>query len=259
MFPVDTSAVMAAALLSVRVAAVLLLTPVLTALSMPVPVRVLLVAVLAFTMALALPEPARVAAAALGDSTRLCVAVVTEAAIGLAMALGIQVAFGAIALGGYILDVQIGYGIAQVFDPATHRQTPILTSIFNQLGIVVFLVGDFHHVLLRGLAYSIERVPPGQAWSLDAASTPVLHHAGALFALGFVLVAPVIFCLLMLEFGLAVLARNVPQIQLFSMSYAFKIVVGLMALMLWVTAAPDAMARLYKGVFLSWEALFPHG
>ena len=57
---------------------------------------------------------------------------------------------------GRLLDVQIGFGIAQVFDPVTRRQVPVLASLFDQLAIVVFFLANGHHVLLRGLASRME-------------------------------------------------------------------------------------------------------
>jgi flagellar biosynthetic protein FliR len=226
---------------------------------MPNPVRVLLIVALAFTLSLGRPKAALTDAYAISTSAELIAAVLTELAIGAMMALGVNVAFGAIAIGGRLLDVQIGYGIAQVFDPATHRQTPILTTLLNQLGTMVFFVSDFHHVLLRGLSLSLERIPVGHGWSIATAAAPLMRHAGAMFGLGFALVSPIVFCMLMLEFGLTILARNAPQLHLFMLNHALKILVGITAIGLWLVGAPEAMARMYRVVFLSWEAMFPHG
>jgi flagellar biosynthetic protein FliR len=155
-----------------------------------------------------------------------------------------------------MLDVQIGFGIAQVFDPVTRRQAPILTSAFNQVALVVFFLSNGHHVLLRGLAYSFERFPPARtAWtSLDAG--PVLKHAAGLFALGFALVAPVVFCVFLLEFVLGVLTRNLPQMQMFALAVPLKIVVGMAALGLWLVGAQGTLAATYASIFQAWEAVF---
>jgi flagellar biosynthesis protein FliR len=239
-------------LVSARLAAVLLVTP-LGALAVTPVVRVLLVLALALVLTAGLPNarlPAGFGAGALFG------ALAAEVAVGIVMGLGIAVAFAAFSIAGGMLDVQIGYGIAQVFDPVTRRQLPILTSIFGQLAVAAFFLGDWHLQVLRGLAYGLERWPPGAVdWSaLDGAA--VLGHAAALFSLGFALAAPVVFFIFLLDCVLGVLTRNLPQMQMFALAIPLKVVAGAGALALWFVASRGVMERTYASVFRSWEALF---
>jgi len=250
------SSLLTTGLLSVRLSAVLMMTPVLAATSMPPTTRVLLSVGMAAGLAAAFPQWRAPAELGAGE---LFSALLTELAVGLAMALGVQIAFAAFAVAGRLLDVQIGFGIAQVFDPVTRRQLPILTAVLNQFAVLMFFVINGHHALLRGLVYSLEQAPVARPWLLESSAGPVLKHVSALFSLGFVLVAPVVFCLLMLEFALGVLTRNLPQMHMFILSQPLKLIVGLGALALWMLGLQAPLDRVYASIFQTWEALFQHG
>jgi flagellar biosynthetic protein FliR len=252
----DAGTGLAVFLLSLRLGAVLLMTPLLYAISVPPTVRVLLVLGLAAALVLGLPQSSTVPETLARQPGALMVACIAELALGATLALGIFVAFGAIAMAGGLLDVQVGFGMAQVMDPATRRQIPILSAVFNQVGVLVFFLVDGHHALLRGLAYSLERFPLGRGWSVETASTIVLKQVAGLFGLGFALAAPVVFCMLLVDLALGVVARNLPQMNLFVVGLPIKIVVGLAALSLWFGGMGDSMNRIYASIYNTWDAVF---
>lgn len=240
-------------LLSLRLSAILLMTPVLHAFGVPVTVRVLLVLGLSAVISAGYTFPSSMLPADLGS---LLQAAVREIALGATLALGILLAFGAFAVAGRLLDVQIGFGIAQVFDPLTQTQVPIFTSIFNLVAALVFFLVDGHHALLRAVAYSLEQFPLGHPWPLREAIGPVLKQAGGLFALGFALAAPVVFCLFLVELALGVVARNLPQMNMLVLGIPVKIIAGLLALTLWFGGMGTAMNRAYAGIFQMWGEIF---
>src|SRR3569832_731070 len=207
----DHGFVMAVFLLSLRLAAVFLLTPVLYAFSVPPLVRVMLVLGVSFSLALGADSGQTRALASLGTG-QLFSAAACERALGATRALGILAAFAAISFAGRLLDVQIGFGMGQVFDPITQREVPILNSAFDKLGVIVFFLVDGHHALLRGVSYSLERFPIGARWSVQAAAPWVLKQVAGLFSLGIALAAPVMVCLLLVELALGVVARDLPQV-----------------------------------------------
>lgn len=240
-------------LLSARLSAMLLVSPFFTTLTISPMVRVILVFSLAVALSLNLPELARMPEPGAGT---LIAAFMAELAIGAILGLGVLLAFAAFSVAGRLLDVQIGFGMAQVYDPVSRRQVPILTSIFDQLAVIIFFLANGHHALLRGLAYSIERFPPGQfAWS-QLHFLALFRQVSGLFSLGFALVAPVVFCIFLLEFVMGVLTRNLPQMQIFVLAIPIKIIVGMAALGLWFSGAQGVMLRTYGAIFQTWEAVF---
>lgn len=251
----DQGFVLAIFLLSLRLSAVFLFTPILYAFSVPATARVLIVIGLALGLALGVPSAETRALLAMGNG-ELMAAAVAEVALGATLALGVLIAFASISMAGRLIDVQIGFGMAQVYDPVTQRQVPVLTSAFDKLGVIVFFLLDGHHALLRGIAYSLERFPLGRAWSIESAAPWVIKQMAGLFALGFALAAPVVVCLLLVELALGVVARNLPQMNMFVIGAPIKIVVGLAALSLWFGGVGPAMNRIYGSIYQTWDAVF---
>jgi flagellar biosynthetic protein FliR len=247
--------VLAVFLLSLRLSAVFLLTPVLYAFSVPATARLLLVIGLSAGLALGIPA-AQTHELLVMDGGQLLAASLKELALGATLALGILTAFAAISMAGRFIDVQVGFGIAQVFDPVTQRQVPVLTSAFDKLGVIVFFLVDGHHALLRGLAYSLDRFPLGRTWPLEAAAPLVIKQVVGLFALALGLAAPVVICLLMVELALGVVARNLPQMNMFVVGIPIKIIVGLAALSLWFAGAGDTLKSLYGSIYRTRDAVF---
>jgi flagellar biosynthesis protein FliR len=240
-------------LLTVRIAAVLLLTPVLYAVSMPAMVRLLVAIALACVISLPFGATPAVAPADVGA---LVQAILREASIGATLGLGILMAFAGFALAGNLIDVQIGFGMAQVFDPSTRARLPILSAVFGLFAAVFFFIVDGHHAVMRGVAFSVERFPAGQGWMAQGAAEPLVKQMAALFTLGFALAAPVVLGLLLVEFALGVVSRNLPQMNMLVMGIPVKILVGLLALSVWATSFGAPASRLYAGIYQAWSGWF---
>ncbi len=249
-------------LLSLRLAAVFLFTPLLAESSVPAVVRVLVVLGLSVGLAMGIPSglvgaPAPVQV--LSSPGAMIQAALFELSLGGTLALGILLAFACFSIAGDLLGVQMSIGMGQLLDPITNRHQSVVTAAFNQLAIVVFFLVGGHHALLRGLAFSLERFPLGQPWPLEAAVGPMLVQVMGLFTLAFALAVPVVFCLLMVEVALGVVARNMPQMNMIAMGIPVKIVVGLVALSLWFGGMGDAMGRVYGSIYRTWDAIFAGG
>ncbi|WP_354319039.1 flagellar biosynthetic protein FliR [Pseudacidovorax sp. 1753] len=240
-------------LLTLRITATLVMTPVFYALPQTRVVRTLLMLSLAICIAAGLGVSPVISRMEWGD---ILVAAMYELALGATLGLGVLIAFAAFAIAGQVLDAQLGFGLAQIVDPVTMRPVPVLTSAFNYLAALVFFALNGHHALLRGISYSLERFPLGAPWSTVHVLGPLLKQAAGLFSLGFALVAPVVFCILLVEFALGVVSRNLPQMNMFVMGIPIKIIVGLAALSFWLVGAEAAMTRIYASILLTWTQIF---
>jgi flagellar biosynthetic protein FliR len=238
-------------LVSVRFGALFVLAPVFGGVPLPAQFRALFVLAMAACLVAALPA---IAAPMPTGVVPLVLAALTELAIGAAMAFGLFTAFGAFQFAGKLLDLQIGFSIGTVFDPVTRAQSPMLGSALNMLALVLFFALDGHHMLMRGVAYSLQRVPPGSLpanWSI----APLVDQFGSMFVFGLVLVAPVVFALLMVDVGLGIVSRTMPQLNIFTVGIPAKIVVGLLIFAGTLTALAPVMARAFASVFTYWQRL----
>lgn len=243
-------------LLSLRMAVVLGMTPVFYAMPIPARIRSMVIVVLALVLGAGLHSGASVPALSAGG---LIEAALVEVALGATLALGVLLAFAAFSMAGNLLDIQIGFGLAQVFDPVSNRPSMLLVSAFNYVAVLVFFLVDGHHALLRALAYSVEAFPLGAIWRPELVASGVVKQVGGLFGLGFALAAPVVFCILLVELALGVISRNLPQGNMLVLGIPTKIVVGLAVLSLWFAGVGPVMNRVYESIYQAWTAIFLAG
>jgi flagellar biosynthesis protein FliR len=243
----------ATVLLATRLGGLLLLVPPVGSIAIPAMARLLFVLALAAILAAGLPSASTPATF---DTGALISAAVGEFTLGATMSLGISLGFAAFTTGARLIDVQMGFGMGQVFDPSTRQLLPVLSGAFKQLALWVFFATDGHVSLLRGVALSIERFPPGTPWPLEGALVPLVQQVSALFALGFAIVAPVVCCLVLVEMALGVVSRSLPQMNMFLLGIPVKIMVGLAALSVWVASSSGVVTRVHSAMFAGWEALF---
>lgn len=250
-FHADAAWIAAVLLMSVRLGALFILAPVFGAAAVPVRVRTLLALGLSAALVAGLPQPAPVPVLAAGP---LAVAMFSEALLGAAMALGLHTVFAAFQFAGKLLDVQVGFNLGSVLDPVTRAQSPLLGSALHHLALVLFFLLDGHHMLMRALAYSLHKQPLGSLprdWGL----APFVDLFGAMFIFGLTLVAPVVVALLLMDVGLGVLSRSIPQLNVFTIGIPAKITVGLLLLAATLADMAPVMAKLFQSLFSYWQQL----
>lgn len=245
---VDPGYLTSSLLLWLRLAAVLFLTPIFAGFKGPTSMLVILSLALAGLLSAAWQVPHLQPSLTIG---RLFVAGLTEVFVGMVMAFGVHAAFAAFGAAGQIVDLQIGFGAGASFDPITRGNAPVFAAALGSLATVTFFAMDGHHALLRGLAFSVAEIPPGTlpgAMSADA----VVRQFGAIFTSALALIAPVFVVLLLLEAGLAVMSRMLPQMNVFFVGMPVKILLGLGVLSATATALPSAMHRTFASIFVFW-------
>ncbi len=247
---IDMAWLVGTLLLAARIGAATVLTPVFGPVQIPGPVRVLISLALAAFLILAVPA----ARPPIESAAGLAVATVGELLLGASLAFGFLVAYAATQLAGRVLDIQLGYGAAAVLNPTTQTAAPLIGTVLGMAGVAVFLALDGHHVLLRALALSVERYPPG-ALALDLDFSEHLRFSGAMFTFGLALAAPVMLSLLLADIALAVMARSMPALNIFVLSFSVKIVLGLIGLAVSVKFAGGVLTTLFESTWRFWETV----
>ncbi|TQV73398.1 flagellar biosynthetic protein FliR [Exilibacterium tricleocarpae] len=245
----DMLVISAVLLMFIRLSALFLLTPLFVAAPMPVTVRTLFFLALAFMLIAGLSATPATLPQTLSE---WFIAAAQELLIGAVMAFGLFAAFAVFLFGGRILDFQMGFGVANLIDPATQTQGPLLGTILNLMAVMTFFLLDGHHLLIRGIAFSLQQVPIGQspgALRIDE----VVMQFGIMFTFGLMLVAPAVFSLLLLDVGLAVSARTMPQVNIFIVGLPLKIFVGLVVLALSLNYMSPLLKRVFASIFRYWE------
>jgi len=153
--------------------------------------------------------------------------IVSELILGLVIGLTIRLFFAAIQLAGQLVGFQIGFAIANVIDPESGGHSSILSQMGYWVAILIFLVLDGHHVLLRTLADSFSIIQVGCLSFREALFHKILGASGDMFAMAIKIGAPAIAALLFTSAAFGIVAKVVPQMNVLIMAFPLKIVVGL--------------------------------
>jgi flagellar biosynthetic protein FliR len=163
---------------------------------------------------------------------------VAEAVLGLLAGVIFQYIGEALTLGAQLLSLQAGYAYASTIDPATQADSGILL-IFAQLasGLLFFTLG-LDRLVIHAFALSLETCPPGSFIPTVAMAEHLIALGKGMFVLALRLSLPVIALLLMVDIALGVLGRVSAQLQLISLSFPLKMMLGLLMLAMLLPVFP---------------------
>jgi flagellar biosynthetic protein FliR len=209
----------------VRVAAMLFFIPFLDSRNIPVLLKVgLAVAV----SVLIVPQLDAGALPGELNAFQLVVGLAGEISLGLILGFSVQLFFVGVQLAGQMAGFQMGLAIANVLDPASSVQIPILAQFLNLFALLIFLTLNVHHHFIRAMVEGFEVIPL-MAVQINADLFPLIM---ALVRQSFIVAvkvgAPVMVALLLTSGALGLVARNVPQMQIFVVAMPLKIIIGLL-------------------------------
>jgi flagellar biosynthetic protein FliR len=216
-------------LLTVRIGAIVLSLPLLGSRNLPAQLKILLILMLGVALYPLAQLQQVVIPQHLGH---LALVVVSEMLIGLTIGLVAQFLFAGIQLGGELISQQMGLNIATIFDPHNAQQVSLVTHFQYVLAMLMFLSGSAHHWFIIAMAESLQSVPLASLGTSDAVLPVLLSLLGKACVIAIQLAAPVSIALLLATLALGVMARLVPQLNVFMLSFPATLGLGLVMLAL---------------------------
>jgi flagellar biosynthetic protein FliR len=172
-----------------------------------------------------------------------------EFVVGLVIGFVSSMIFYAVQSAGNILDMQIGFGIVNIFDPLSGQQLPLVGNFKYILALIVFLSMNGHHVLLTALVDSFKLVPVmGVVFHTELVGILVDMVVG-IFIIAIKICMPVLVALLLTDMALGVLARTMPQMNIFIVGVPGKIIVGIFVLSLALPAYIAFLEVAFNGMY----------
>lgn len=156
--------------------------------------------------------------------------VVSEVLLGLIFGFVASLIMQAIQMAGHVLDLQIGFGIVNVFDPQFGQQVPLLGNFKYILGLMLLLATNGHHVMITALVASFKLVPVTGVVLPPSLAAFILDLVSGAFVIGFKMTVPVLLALLLTDVALGILARTMPQMNVFVVGVPGKIIIGIFTL-----------------------------
>lgn len=160
--------------------------------------------------------------------------VIREILVGLLLGFTAYLFFTVVQIAGSFIDMQMGFGIANVIDPMTGAQSPIIGNLKYMIATLLFLTFNGHHFLLEGIMRSYEWIPLSNELFAKTYNGQISEFMvktfGTVFSLSFQMAAPLVVALFLTDVGLGLLARVAPQFNIFVVGLPIKILLGFVLL-----------------------------
>lgn len=152
--------------------------------------------------------------------------VVKELIMGMILGFASLLIFIAVQMAGQLIGIDIGFGVVNIIDPLSAEQISIIGTLKNLIALVTFLLIDGHHVMLEAMTASFEMVPLGGMHLTSMLGQGLITITSEIFVMGIKLAAPVTAGLFMTSLALGIIARTVPQMNVFIVGFPLKIGIG---------------------------------
>ena len=176
------------------------------------------------------------------DGVTLVMMALSEGALGFMVGLVLNIVFGFMMLAGQQIAMIMGFTMANVMDPQTQTQTPIISLIFSLLTVVLFLIWNFHHGILLFLDQSIDRLDLGVFYPSTQLIQAIFDSATDLFIIGFIVAFPIIALSLLSDIIFGMLMKTMPQFNLLVVGFPIKIMLAFAV----IIAVIASMMKVFK-------------
>lgn len=236
-----------------RVGTMVMLLPGVGELSIPSRVRLTIALMLTAIMLPAHEKAYVVDLKALGP---VLVLLFQELVIGAVLGLTARLAISALQITGSIVAQQMGLGFVTAVDPTQNQQGLLVGNFLTLLGVALVFATDLHHLAIAAMSDSYTIFQPGELPLMGDAAQHVTRIIATAFRIGIQLSAPFLVFGLLFNFGLGVLSRLMPQMQVFFIGLPLSIMLGLLLLLLVIGAMMGTFVDYLQGVLAE---LAPHG
>lgn len=181
----------------------------------------------------------------------LVLAVSIELLIGIMLGLGTRLIFESFNWAGGIIGRQMGIAMANVMDPTSTGQIPIVSQFWLLVVVVYFFAINGHQMLFETLYRNFETIPVGTGVLSDTSGRLLLEAGSTAFLNALQFSAPAIVFLLMVDTAIAFMARIMPQMNIFMVMLPLKIGTGLIVLLISLDMFGMLFNIVYEGIRLN--------
>lgn len=235
-------------LILVRVSAFFVSIPLFSYRTIPPQVRIVLAVALAWMMYYTFDiEPFEIN----GDYILL---VLKEAIVGLMLGLAASMVMSAVQIAGGFIDFQMGFAMANIIDPQTGAQAPLMGQFLNFLALLLLLAINGHHLILDGIYYSYQFMPMDQffpSFGEEGTALYIIKMFVSVFAIAFQMSAPIVATLFLVTLALGITGKTVPQMNIFVIGFPIKIAVGFLVLIVTMGVLIGVMKELIEFMIYS--------
>lgn len=226
-----------------RTGAMLMLLPPIGQAGVPTQVRLVLALAVSFalTPGVAHNYPTNVP----GSALALGLILAQEVTAGVLVGTMANIIMSALSVAGSLIATQTGLAYAQLLNPTMGDQEPVLGNFLTLLGGVLIFATNLHHLAIASIQGSYTLIPPGAALPTSDMAEFAVRLVSGSFALGVQLAAPFLVFGFAVNAAIGVLARLMPQLQVFFIAMPINVLAGLFLVMLLIGAMMTTFLNFY--------------
>lgn len=213
------------ALAFMRVSSIMFALPIIG--DSPTPLRARLLASLALTIGIFPMLPSSWYAQVGLDFLPFVSVMIRELTIGLVFGFAARMLFDGLIMAASVVAYQMGFGTANLFMPDFGGSMDGYTAFHRIVVMLIFLALSLHHVFLAGIFESFKLIPAGGMTINGSLGVLLLQMTSGIFSVAVQLSAPILVAVLFATAALGLIARTVPQMNVFAMSFPVNFFIGL--------------------------------
>jgi flagellar biosynthesis protein FliR len=180
--------------------------------------------------------------------TSLMVLMVHEIVIGIVLGATARVTLSALSVAGSVIAQQLGLGFVTAIDPTQGQQGQLIGNFLTILGMTLLFATDTHHLVLAALNESYKIFSPGALMPTGDVAALATRAFAEAFKIGLQLSAPFLVFGLVFNIGLGVLARLMPQMQVYFVGVPLSILAGFLIFAIVIAAMMGTYLDYFIGV-----------
>lgn len=160
----------------------------------------------------------------------------------------------AIQTAGSFIDMMLGLAMASVIDPLTGMNSPLMGNFKYVLTLLFILSVNGHHLLIEGILSTYQAIPLDKwmsGWGDGSIAGFLLEKFSYMFMSGMLLAAPLVSSLFVMDVALGIVAKTVPQMNIFVVGMPAKLLGGFLVLIIVFPAYFFVIGHLLEVVFSS--------
>jgi flagellar biosynthetic protein FliR len=185
----------------------------------------------------------------------LSLLVIKEIGVGVAVGFGANLVFNAMQVAGQFMGLQIGFTLANVIDPLFSQSVSLIDQLYTILTGLVFLAIDGHHMLILAIQQTLDIVPVGAFQVTGPFSDQLVAMTGGVLVAAMRLALPITAALLLADIALGLMARTVPQMNIFVVGLPVKIFIGFIVILVTLPAVGGLASNLLRSSFIDIQNL----
>ena len=159
------------------------------------------------------------------------------------------------------MDMQVGFAMVNMMDPTTRQQSGLIGNFLYNLSIIYFLITNGHHVILSALAESFRVIPlDSMVWN-DSLPQLINDLTAGIFMNGMKIAMPITFAILLTNVGLGIMARTMPQMNIFVVGIPMQLMIGTtmisMVLPFYLLFLDVIFNEMYANISIALKAIAP--